>query len=128
MIEVGKLAALALVSALCALMIRKQTPELALILVCATGAMILLCCVPGWSAMLMLVDELAQMGSLSSDAISTMLKTSGIALVTHMTSEICKDAGEGGLAGMVETAGQVMAMVSALPLLMSLLSTLDELL
>lgn len=128
MMEIGKIAALAVVSSLCALVVRKQAPELALVLACATGGMILLCCVPGWSAMLALVEELAQIGSLSSGAVSAMIKVSGISLITHIAAEICKDAKEGGLAGVVETAGHVLAMVSALPLLMTLISTLNGLL
>lgn len=126
--DVGKIAALAVVAALCAAVVKKQSPEIAMVLALAAGAMILLSCVQGLSRVLDVLDELAEFGGLSSAVVAPVVKVAGIAVVTRIAAEICRDAKEGGLAGFVETAGTVLALLTALPLMTAVLSTLDGLL
>lgn len=128
MSEMGKLAALAVAAALCAVVVKKQSPEIAMALALAAGAVILLSCVQGLSQLLDLVDELAQFGSLSPAVVAPVVKVAGIAVVTRISAEICRDARESGLAGVVETAGTALALLTALPLLTAVLSMLEGLL
>ena len=91
------------------------------------GAIILLSIIPGLSAVMAFVDELAQTGGLTTAVVSPVVKVAGISVITHTAAEVCKDAKEGGLAGMVETAGTVMALIAAMPLLAAVLSVLNGL-
>lgn len=125
--EVGKIAAVGVVAALCALVIKKQAPEIAMGLALTAGAIILLSIIPGLSAVMAFVDELAQTGGLTTAVVSPVVKVAGISVITHTAAEVCKDAKEGGLAGMVETAGTVMALIAAMPLLAAVLSVLNGL-
>ncbi len=127
MSEMGRVAAVA-VAALCAVLTRKAAPEFAIILALAAGAMILVACGDALSTVLELLDELAQAGGLSQPVVAPVIKTAGIAVVTKITAEICRDAQEGGLAGAVETAGTILALLTAVPLLTAVLSTLESLL
>ena len=125
--EVGKIAAVGVVAALCALVIKKQAPEIAMGLALTAGAIILLSIIPGLSTVMACVDELAQTGGLTTAVVSPVVKVAGISVITHTAAEVCKDAKEGGLAGMVETAGTVMALIAAMPLLAAVLSVLNGL-
>lgn len=126
--DVGKIAALAVVAALCAAVVKKQAPEIAMVLALAAGAMILVSCVQGLSRVVDFLDELAEFGGLSSAVVTPVVKVAGIAVVTRIAAEICKDAKENGLASFVETAGTVLALLTALPLMTAVLSTLEGLL
>ena len=55
-------------------------------------------------------------------------KTVALALITRVTAEVCRSAGEGGVAAFVETAGAVLALTAALPLMGAVLTLLEELL
>lgn len=126
--DMGKVAALAVAAALCAVVVKKQAPEIALALALAAGAALLLSCAQALEGVLGLVDELAQAGGLSAAAVKPVVKVAGIAVVTRIAAGICRDAQEGGLAGFVETAGTILALFATVPLLTAVLSTLTGLL
>lgn len=125
---IGKIAALAVTAALCAVVVRKQSPEIALVLALAAGTILMLQCAEGMSELLELLGRLTELGGLSASAVRPLVRVTGVAIVTHLTAEICRDAKEGGLAGAVEIAGTVLALTAAAPLLSAVLDTLSELL
>jgi stage III sporulation protein AD len=126
--DMGKIAAMAVVAALCAVVVKKQVPEVAVVLALAAGAVILCSCVQALREIMDYISELAELGGLSSSVVSPVIKVSGIAVVTRLTAEICRDVNEGGLAGFVEMAGTVMMLLTAVPLMTAVLSTVTELL
>ena len=52
----------------------------------------------------------------------------GISLVTKITGELCRGAGESGAAAFLETAGTVFALAAALPLAEGVLELMGQLL
>ena len=75
-----------------------------------------------------LMDELGERAGLSPAVLDPVIKTVGIAILTRISSEVCRDAGESGIAAAVETAGAVLALWIALPLLRAVLDTVTSLL
>lgn len=128
MSDVVKVAATGLIAAVCAMTIRKQTPELAILLTICAGALILLFCSGALTAVTQFMDELVEVGGLSPGIVAPVLKATGIAIITRLSAEFCKDAGEGALATAVETAGAVLALLVVLPLMSAVLDLLSELL
>ncbi len=126
--DIGKVAALAVVAALCAAVVKKQAPEIAMVLALAAGTALLLSCAGGLEALVELTDALTDAGGLEPAAVKPVVKAAGIAIVTHIAAEICRDASEGGLASFVETAGTVLTLLTAVPLLTAVLSSLRGLL
>lgn len=58
----------------------------------------------------------------SRDYISAVLKSLGITYITYVSSEICKGAGEGGIAGQVEFFGRMEILLLCVPYFEKLLS------
>ena len=52
----------------------------------------------------------------------------GIGVIAKLASAVCKDAGEGGVAAFLETAGAALALLAALPLVEAVFNTLSSLL
>ena len=75
-----------------------------------------------------MAERLAQLAQMDAAVAGPVLKTVVVALVTRITAEICRGAGEGGLAAFVETAGTILALTAALPLMAAVLTMLEELL
>ena len=123
-----KVAAAAIAAALCAVVVRKQSPEIALALGIGACALIVLSCSGALASVVELADKLAQTGGLSVQVVEPVMKTAGIAIVTRLAADFCKDAQEGGLASAVELAGTALALSVTLPLVSAVLDVLTQLL
>ena len=123
-----EVAALGVTAALCALFLKKHTPELALALAMAAGCILLGYALNWMEQLTAFLNELGDTAGLSPAVLSPVLKVVGIALVSRWASELCRDAGEGGLGVLVETAASALALLVSVPLLKSVLSTITGLL
>lgn len=128
MTDVLKIAAVAIVAAICAVVVKKNVQELGLVLALAAGALILTFALHSIEDIRALLDTLANTAGLAPAILAPVVKTVGIAIVTRITAEICRDAKEGGIASFVETAGTASALFVALPLIRAVLTTVTGLL
>ncbi len=126
--EILKLAAVAVIAALCATVVRKTAPEISIALVLAAGVFLLLAAVDALESVVDVMNELADTAGLSPALLTPVLKTAGIAILTHVSGAICRDAKESGLAAFLEVAGSALALLVSLPLLKTVLNMITELL
>ena len=82
----------------------------------------------GMGAAVALMEELAEQAGLSEVLLEPVMKTVALSILTRLTAEICRSAGEGGVAAFVETAGAVLALLAALPLVRAVARLMGELL
>ena len=113
----AKLAAVGVTAVVLSAVLRKNTPELALLLALAAGLWMLALTASGLGAVVELMNELAEQAGLSEVLLEPVVKTVALSILTRLTVEICRSAGEGGVAAFVETAGAVLALLAALPLI-----------
>ena len=71
---------------------------------------------PETAAVLDMLEELAAAGGLPEGLFTPLVKTLGIALVSRLGGEICRDAGQGAMAAVLDTAGAFGAVLVSLPL------------
>lgn len=125
---ITQIVALGVVGAVCATVVKKQTPDMALVLTVCAAALVLALAVGVLRPVRALLDELAQRAGLSAAVLGPVLKTVGAALLTRVTAELCRDAGESGIASAVEIAGGACALVICLPLFEAVVQLILELL
>ena len=123
-----KIAAIAVAAALCAVVVRKSAAEVAMVLALAAGALILSASLGALEGVRELMDLLSDTAGLSPAVLAPVVKTVGIAILTRIAAELCRDAKESGIAAFVETAGAAAALFVALPLLRTVLSMVTGLL
>lgn len=123
-----QLGAIGVAGTLCALTIRKQTPELALVLALVTGCLVLYASRQALSQALTLLEQLASVAGLSQELLTPLIKTVGIAILVRLSAQLCKDGGMGSVAAFLELAGSLAALAVAAPLLRSVLELLEALL
>ena len=126
--SVVRLAAAAVAAALCAVVVKQHAREVGAVLALAAGALLLGAALGAIEEVRALADELGELIGLSPAVLAPVLKTVGIAILTRIAAELCRDAGEGGIAAAAETAGAAAAVLAALPLLLAVLSTITGLL
>ena len=124
----AKLAAVGVTAVVLSAVLKKNTPELALLLVLAAGLWMLTLAAGGLGAAAALMEELAQQAGLSEARLEPVVKTVALSILTKLTVELCRSAGEGGVAAFVETAGAVLALLAALPLVRAVAQLMGELL
>ena len=73
------------------------------------------------------VDSLVNSTGLAEYA-DILIKALGIAILTHISSEICKDCGEGTVASALELAGKCEILLLSLPLISSIFRAASEIL
>lgn len=127
MSDVVKIAAVAVTAALCATVIKKQTPEIGIALILTAGAVILGFALTSIEAVTAFMDDLADTAGLSPAVLSPVFKVTGIAIIARTAAEVCRDAKESGLAAFVETAASALALLVTIPLLKTVLSMITGL-
>ena len=123
-----KLAAVAVTAAVLSGVLRKNTPELALLLALAAGLWMLALAAGALGAAVALMEELAARAGLTDALLEPVFKTVALSVLTRLTAELCRAAGEGGLAAFAEAAGTALALAAALPLVRAVAQLMGELL
>ena len=123
-----KVAAVAIAAAVLGTVLRKSTPELALLLALCAGLWITGVAAGGLGTVVALMEELAGLSGLSEELLEPVVKTVALSILTRLTAEICRSAGEQGIAAFVETAGTVLALAVALPLVRAVTVLMAEML
>ena len=126
--SIVKIAAIAVTAALCAVAIKKHVPELGLVLGLLAGALILSYSFTALKSVKEMMETLADTAGLSPAVLTPVIKTVGIAIVTKLAAEICRDAKEGAIAAFVETAGAAGALLVCLPLMETVITMITEML
>ena len=126
--DMARLAAAGVTAVVLAAVLRKNTPELALLLILAAGLWMMSLAAQAMGAALALMRELADQAGLSEALLEPVVKTVALAILTKLTAEVCRSAGEGGMAAFVETAGAALALLAALPLVRAVSKLMGELL
>lgn len=118
---------LGFVVTLLTLIIKRERPELAVQLSLALVVMVFLVILGKISVILDLFRDLAEKANISQMYLNTILKIIGIAYITEFGAQVCRDAGEGAIAGKIEFAGKVFVMVMAIPIIALVLDTIVKL-
>ncbi len=126
--DIIKLFLLMVATALLCASLRVQKPELAMALSMAAGAMAFLWALQYVREAVDALGALAGGAGLSENSISIMLRAAGVTLLSEFASQLCRDAGEGALAGRVEFGARAALFAMSVPLITSLAGRIAQLL
>lgn len=123
-----KCAALAVAGAILSLVVRKQSGEFAALLSLAVVLMIGALTLELMQPVLTFADSLQNRVQLGEGVMAPVIKTLAIGFLTETGKNICEDAGEKTIAGVLQLTGGVAAFYVILPLLESVLELLEQIL
>ncbi len=120
--EIIQIVAIGLLSAVLAITVKRQSPDMALMISIAACVLLFLMILP----MLMeTVGVLKNIGSMLDGGmpyIGIAIKVIGVAYMAELGASVCADAGESAVAAKIDLAGRVMLLVLAMPILMDLVN------
>lgn len=125
--DILKIAAMAVISAICAVVVKKNVRELGLVLSLTAGVLILVFMLPAVEQVRAFMEEMTRLAELAPEVLAPVVRTVGIAIVTRVSAEVCRDAGESGIASFLETGGAAAALLAVLPLLETVLELIKSL-
>ena len=123
-----KVAAGAVTAAVCAAVVRRGAPELGFLLALAAGVWILWTVADSLTLVVQWMKGLCELAGLEDWLIEPVFKTVVLSILTRLTAEVCKSAGESGVAAFVETAGTILALAVSLPLVGGVLKMMEGML
>lgn len=117
-------AVVGITAAILGLVLKKTSPETALMLALASCAAILIGAFEKADEVLEYVREVSAAGNIPTELTGPVLKCTGIAVVSKVSADACRDAGASSAAGAVELVGVVSGIAVSIPLIRSVLNIL----
>jgi stage III sporulation protein AD len=122
--EIFNIVILGLVVTILIVIVRQHRPEYALQLSIITGVIILAMMLGKINSIVTVMKQLADRANINLLYMETVMKIIGIAYIAEFGAQICRDAGEGAVAGKIEFAAKVIVMVLAIPIIVAVFDTL----
>ena len=110
------IAAVSVITAFLAVMLRRSHPEQAMAVTLVAGILMVTAALQVMAPLLGDVRTMLVASGLSGEYIEILFKSLGICVITQLASDACRDAGEQGLAAKTEFAGKLTLLALALPL------------
>lgn len=127
MTVLAKAAVTVIAGSVMAVLLKRSAPELGLALSAAISLLAALLAAQLISGLTELIELLREETGLSPAVCAPVIKCVGVGIVTRLSAELCRDAGQGAAASAMELCGAACALTLALPLVRSLLSLITEL-
>ena len=123
-----QIAAVGLICAVLSLAVRSWRPEFSIYISAASGLVLFAMVSSQLEGIISGVSGLFQKSGSAGVYFPVLLKVIGIAYLTDFSAQVCRDAGENGIASKVEMAGKIFIFYAALPVFTSLIRMLQMLL
>ena len=123
-----QIAAIGLAGTLLSLAVRSYRPEFSVYISIACGIILFMTVIAQFSDILSVVSDVFSRSGYANSYFPVLLKILAIAYLTDLISQVCRDAGEKGIASKTEMAGKIFILYVSLPVFTSILSMIDILL
>lgn len=110
-----------LTAAILLIIVRKERPELAILLSLAASVLILAGLMKNISQILTVFETLAAKAQINYGYLKMVVKIVGLAYLAGFGAQICRDAGENSMAAKIELAGKIFILSLGLPIMLGLL-------
>lgn len=126
--EIFRIAAIALITAFCVLVLREVKSELAPIVALAGGMVVLLSVVNYFSDVFSVISSVAQKAGLATSVVTLLFKVIAIGYITEFSSSLIEDMGLSSLSDKVTLAGKLIIVAVSLPVVVQLFNFIAGLL
>ncbi len=121
--EIFKILAICLISAVLAIVLKQQKGEYALMVALAGGAVVILYILKGVFEPIEYIKARLLSCGVKTEYFAVALKALGIGYVTGFIADTCRDSGQASLAAKAELAGKCAIFILSVPLISAVLET-----
>ncbi len=112
--------------AIAALVLKKDIPEMALALSLGIVMVLAYLLMSAIEPVVAFIRELADMANLQDGLLIPVIKCVGIAVVTKIAADLCRDARETAVASVIELAGVCVSLYLTIPLLRAVVNLISS--
>ncbi len=117
-----------LIGAILSLTVKSYRPEFSVYISISCGVVIFLMVISQLTEVTIFVSDLFEKTGYGRSYFPILLKILAVAYLTDFATQICRDAGESGIASKTEIAGKIFILYISLPVFSSIISMIDILL
>ena len=117
-----------LLAVIMVLTLKSHSKEAGTILAVAVCCMVALAALQYLQPVLRFLETLELLGKLDSDMVTTLLKVTGIGMITEISNLVCKDAGNESMGKSMQLLGSAVILYLSVPLFATLLELLQKIL
>lgn len=123
--SVFKIVLVGLAAVLLAMQVKQTKPEYGIYISITVGVFVMAYAASQLTVITEGLQKIAAFISVDMQYLTILFKVIGIAYLCEFASNICKDSGYQSVAGHVELAGKLTILVMSMPIIMSLLDTVQ---
>ena len=121
-----KVAVIGIVCVVIAVFFRKSHPEYAVYIGVAGCLLIFFLGASKLEGIIATINKIQSYLTINETYIKILLKMIGIAFIAEFAADICKDAGDSAIAGQIQLVGKLTILSISMPIIMSLLETIQN--
>ena len=125
--SIVRFTAVCVIGAVLALFVKKNSPDMGLMVALAVCAVVLASLLIPVREILDLLRQMIEWSGLQEEVFMPLLKTLGIGLICRVGADLCRDAGQSAVASLVEMGGAFGAILVSVPLLRAVWEMLQSL-
>lgn len=109
-------------SAVLAITVKRQSPEIALMITITACVLIFFMILPALTEAVGILSRVGQLLNGGMKYVALALKVTGIAYMAELGAGVCADAGETAIASRIELGGRVLILAAATPVVLELVN------
>lgn len=121
-----KIGILSLTAVICAMTVKEQKPQFAVVISIAAGILISYNAVSRLQTISGLFESLMEYTAMKEAYFTILVKIVGISYIADFCSGICKDSGYQAIAGQVEIFGKIAVLTVSMPVMLAVFQTVTE--
>ncbi len=126
--DIFAVSAIGIIGAILAITIKQTQPVIAILVSLVTGIVLIVYVSSSLGEIINSFHNIVSKSGIDPDFFKIALKACTIAYITEFASALCKDAGENAIAVKTEMAGKISILFLSMPILLSFISSVSELL
>lgn len=117
-----------LLAVILVLTLKSHGKDIGTILAIAVCCMVALAAIEYLQPVLSFLESLENLGGLDGDMVTTLLKATGIGIITEIANLVCKDAGNESMGKSMQLLGTAVILYLSMPLFTALIELLQKIL
>jgi stage III sporulation protein AD len=125
--EAVKIIMICLIGTMFILLLNKQNKEYGIYISIAVGIIVFFLVVNKIKIIIDVIYRISGFINIDDIYVKILFQILGLAFITEFGAGLCKDAGQNSIANNIELAGKIMILVTSMPIILSIVELIEEL-
>lgn len=124
--NIVKISAVAIIAVFLSTLLKRTNPVASICIILTTGVVIIFSVIKELTDIFNNIENLFIIGGIDTESYKNIIKITGVAYFTEITSGLCRDADENSLAVKIEIVGRISIVYFTLPIISNLIDIIKN--